>query len=540
MNLSVKHFFIILPNSSYGVIKTSIVNLNNTIELRLDYFKIISNDSKVLENLYNICLENSTSLNILKTISNELICSNIFTLNECEKLCNSLKDVNNKPSEHNKFITVNFFKGLKIPISLYNIKGIYTFIHSYYTNYNILESVMRLQSNIIKESTKNVKQTIIQPPTNISVVKSKIEPTSTNIQLNNLFELIINPSIKSHLISNILSKHEFIYNNNFKDGELKFSLVFNNINSMYIKSLIMSNKQEHEDNILHCLLKLYQMILNKEYNTSSLYLMIINYLILIYTICLYMKRHYEYTVSRLEEIILDIRLQENIMNRVLNTETIFNKFKDKIKFIVVEEDIKNINKDNDINTIKEISNNYEHIKLVSHKEFVNLIINDFKNGSSNDKTSLVLSNKKVINITQYLNNNRQNSQIKLFTIPGKNDDLENLEFELLNYSKLSNRIITKSYDNILKYIKEPSIILSLKNIPKTVISLFDCLVNSILNNEVIKKDNVNTLSYYKILEKRLPDITKFDHLTVLFIIFQIMIPYSYDIYKNEIFEDYLL
>ncbi len=225
MNLSVKHFFIILPNSSYGVIKTSIVNLNNTIELRLDYFKIISNDSKVLENLYNICLENSTSLNILKTISNELICSNIFTLNECEKLCNSLKDVNNKPSEHNKFITVNFFKGLKIPISLYNIKGIYTFIHSYYTNYNILESVMRLQSNIIKESTKNVKQTIIQPPTNISVVESKIEPTSTNIQLNNLFELIINPSIKSHLISNILSKHEFIYNNNFKDGELKFSLV---------------------------------------------------------------------------------------------------------------------------------------------------------------------------------------------------------------------------------------------------------------------------------------------------------------------------
>ncbi len=541
MNLSNKHIFIILNDNTYGLIKLSINKDLENLELKVEYFRIISTDSKVLENIYSMCINNSTNKNLLKTCSNELVNSKIFNLKECEDLCDSLEFINNKEKKHDEYMQVKLYKELQIPISLYNIKSIYNFVYSFYTNYNILESMMRLnlltaRSNEVEQ--KSQKQRIINEHEQIEIKEHKIDD-----KLENIFNLIFDNSIKTSLINNIFNNYNQISNIKFENNQLIFSNIIINsygINCDYIKSLIISNNN-HSNQISHNLLKLYQMILDKQYNTNSFYLNMILYLIFIYTICNFMKTNPDYTMSRLDEILINLNLQANIMNRLLETNEIFLVFKEKIKFCyqknkITEDKIDFIHEEK----LKEISEKYHHLKPISQEEFINSILNDYNNIKTKDSSPLILSKKKTININNFLNSSQTNDLPNLFVNVGEQEDLENLSFNLLEYQVISNRIITKSYHYILKYIKDPSIILSVKNIPKTVVNLFDLLTKNVLNNGTIQKDNISTLNFYNILKEKIPHINKFDHITILFIIFQIMIPFSYDMYKNEIFEDSLL
>ncbi len=541
MNLSNKHLFIILNDNTYGICKLSINKDLENLELKFEYFKITSTDSKVLENIYSICLNNSTNKNLLKTCSNELVNSKIFNLKECEDLCDSIEFINSKEKKHDEYIQVKLYDGLQIPISLYNIKSIYNFVYSFYTNYNILESMMRL--NLLTARSGEVKQEpqkkrVINEHEQIEISEHKIDD-----KLENIFNLIFDNSIKTSLINNIFNNYNQISDVKYEDNQLTFSnIVINSygIDCEYIKSLIISNNS-HSDQISHNLLKLYQMILDEQYNTNSFYLNMILYLIFIYTICNFMKTNQDYTTSRLDEILINLNLQANIMNRLLDTNEIFSVFKEKIKFCYQKTKIEK-NKIDFIHDekLKEISEKYHHLKPVSQKEFINSILNDYSNIKTKESLPLLISKKKTININNFLDSSQTIDLPNLFVNVGGQGDLENLSFNLLEYQVISNRIITKSYDYILKYIKDPSVILSVKNIPKTVVNLFDLLTKNVLNNGTIQKDNVSTLSFYNILKERIPDINKFNHITILFIIFQIMIPFSYDMYKNEIFEDYLL
>lgn len=120
----------------------------------------------------------------------------------------------------------------------------------------------------------------------------------------------------------------------------------------------------------------------------------------------------------------------------------------------------------------------------------------------------------------------------------------NTLYDILNYESGSSgtRIISKAYQYLVNYIKNPSSLLLLKDVdvPKEVVNLFDVLSKKILNPSMISKDNILTLNYYNTLIENLPRPNEFKHITLLYIVFQIMIPYSFDIYSNNQFVDCLL
>jgi len=124
------------------------------------------------------------------------------------------------------------------------------------------------------------------------------------------------------------------------------------------------------------------------------------------------------------------------------------------------------------------------------------------------------------------------------------DKSEDKLYNILNYELVNNgtRVISKAYQHLINYVKNPSSLLLLKetDLPKEIINLFDILSKKILNPSVISKDNVNTLNYYNILVESLPNSNQFNHITMMYIIFQIMIPYHYDIYHTNQFIDNLL
>ena len=103
-------------------------------------------------------------------------------------------------------------------------------------------------------------------------------------------------------------------------------------------------------------------------------------------------------------------------------------------------------------------------------------------------------------------------------------------------------MITRAYGHLLNYVKNPSSVLLLKenDLPKEVVNLFDTLSKKVLNISRITKDNISVFSYYKLLLENLPDPKKFRHVTLLYIIYQIMLPFSYDIHGNSQFEDCFL
>jgi len=543
MILSSKYLFISFNNSKYGLIKLNIIKPLQNIEMKIEFYRIVSQDTKVLQNIYSNCINNSINKNMLNTCSNELINEKILNLKECEDLCDRLEFIKNEQKTQDNFIVINLYEGLKIPINTHNIHHIYNFVYAFYNNYNIMESMVRL--NLL--TARSVDNDVEYPNEKIIKKQEDINLINNNPidELENIFALINNNSIKMGLINNIFNNYEYINDIKFENDELIFSNIINNyseISPQYLNSLIISNGQNQTDNVIHILLKLYQMILDEKYNKNTLYLTMIIYLIFIYTICNFMNKHFEYTSSRLDEILFNLELQENIMNRLLNSEKIFENFKDKIKFKYNKKEIN----ENEINIedkkkISQLSEKYQYLKSISQKEFIDSIYNEFIECHNKESPSLLqLSNKKVININNFLNKEQKNTHQNLFGNMDLKVEQENLSFNLLNYQTVSNRIITITYNYILKYIKDPTVVLSIKNIPKNIINLFDLLSTEVLNNSTITKDNINTLNYYNILKQKLPDIQKFDSITILFIIFQIMIPYSYDMYKNEIFEDYLL
>ena len=76
-------------------------------------------------------------------------------------------------------------------------------------------------------------------------------------------------------------------------------------------------------------------------------------------------------------------------------------------------------------------------------------------------------------------------------------------------------------------------------IPKVVRNLFETLKN-ILTPQIFNKDEMNTLQLYKILCDNLPDAKVLSHTTLMYIVFQIIIPYYADVNKVKTFNDQLL
>jgi hypothetical protein len=258
---------------------------------------------------------------------------------------------------------------------------------------------------------------------------------------------------------------------------------------------------------------------------------------------MFLEYYKDYTVSKLHEILISNKLQENMLNKLLKSHKIFKNFADQITFKIVDYE-SNFKEEIDDKTIKEISERYHHLKPISKEEFINSILKDIKNIKKSDESlPLLLNQKKILNVTKLINNNiniKNDFSFFNFNNFSKVEDSNNIQNELINYRIIKDNIITNTYSNILQFLNNPTFVLNVKNTPKSVLNLFDVLTKEILNKEVLNKENINTLNYYKILKEKLPRFECLSHLTILFIIFQIIIPYYYDVYREEIFEDYLL
>ena len=519
MILSCNTLFVKLNNNQYGILRLGLIKTLENIDLQINYYKIKSKDKDQLKIFYNNICENPVNRNLINMISNELICTKNFNFIESKKLC---QRIHKGELINNQYYKINFFEGLTIPIYNGQVRTIKSFVKSYIDNYNIIESILRLSITNSKPITNSKS----------IVINNKSEKTKNSFE--KIYDLALVPIIRGELINNIFINNSKINteNCNIKENIINIPNLLNNIDSNYLTNLLeyISKMKEIDQNLF----TLIQMLFNKEITALEIYS--ISYLILIFSISKFLSKFYDYTLSNITNIIIDDYIQQSVYNTLFNQFEMFRKFQNKITFKV------NPCKKQDKNEllIKNLSEKYSYLRNIDEEKFIDIVFNNIKK-KSNDEPQPLLNRVKILNISDILKNKiNYNSSLVSYTFnsliePNYNNTLYNL----LDYRFFKeNKIISYPFLKIYEYQTNPEIILSIKNIPNVIIKLFDFLSKNILIKSVIQKDNVSTIKYFEILIKHLPQANKLSNINLMFIIFQIIIPFSFFSYGNDCFQDF--
>lgn len=565
------HLFI--HNAQFlGVMKSSIIKEFHDIKLKIDFYKILSNDRQLIEMVKNDCEKDHSNVDTLKLVSVDLIYSKLMNYAESENFVTYLRFIyarniqDDMQNNRNWLIDfkfnsdVNFFK---IVLNSLQVLRLYTQVDSFYSNYLILSSMMRRQvSDETSEETLDKKQqkkvTEYVPVQEQPVVTPHELISRERNELDDIFELCLNGSVKSSLIHYTFNHFKYITDQHVKiqtsdKNQVLYTLpllIPKTINEQYLNSLIVSNASISLNTITFAIKKiLHNLHTNhKKYQENPLYLMMVSYLLFIYLLrYVYDSNRDSYRIY-FKQFINDAKIQNLLFSKIITTN--FPDFAAKVYFKIIDIDMSNVSEDYNMEKINKLSSDYRHLIPVSQKEFVNKIFSELKNDSENlMPINFKLSCKKVIDVTKIMNDGQRQMNLSnsVFLDPDNilNREQNQNQYKFLDYSLQSNngsKVITKAYAHLLNYVKNPTSVLLLGEnvIPKEIKNMFEILSKKVLNVSKISKDNISTYSYYNILLENLPNPKEFSHITFLYIIFQLMIPYVYDIYNNSQFEDVFL
>lgn len=574
MDFSSTHMFV--SNYTFtGVIKTSFVKDFHILKLKIEFYKILTNDKLLIERVMKSCLEDITSPNALKLVSTQLVYSKVMDFYEAEAFRNYLEFVNHRNQLEDQkigqvwnivFQFPNDINHFKILLSTSEVLRLYNIVNSFYSNYAILDAMLKMMSSGKIEEKKQIEEKKITeyiPTHNNQVQQPQVkidEVVQERTEIDDIFELCLSGSIKSSLIHYTFSYFRFFDSNRCKlltsnKGQVKVVcpiLVPSkfNFDELYFQSLILSSS-EHINSITYVIRKLFSLLLqnHSKYKGKPLYIMMINYLLFVYLL------RYLYEVNRdsfreyFWKIICIPESQKNLFVNLIRST--FSEFQGKIFYEITPAEISN--SENNLDEINKLSTSYKHLIPISQEDFADKIFLSINNKKENNVKILPndfkINNKKVINIKSFFETSETHLNSSMLFDPEKTlnpSETIDGEYGLLNYklekSENGQKTISKAYKYLLNYIKNPSSLLLLKDniIPKEVLNLFDLISKQILTIDEIKKENISTLSFYEKVVDKLPDPTVFKHLTILYIVFQIMIPYHFDMYQTTQFNDCFL
>jgi len=578
MELAVTNMFI-KDLQFFGIMKSSIIKDFHDVKLKIEFYKILTSDRQLVEMVEKSCLEDHINPNALKLVSSELVYTKIMNYNDSEYFRNYLSFVCSRNLYEDRKLSkvwiiefkfpnsgdVNFFR---INLTTDQVTRLYSQINSFYSNFMLFSAIAKqyvieqpkeeIKSKKVTEYAKDVENIAIGIETQRV---SQLSPqTKERNELDDIFELCLNSSIKSSLIHYTFNYFKYFTKDHCKiqtnqKGQVQYILpllVPGNLNfdNSYFDSLIQANGSVSSSNVIFAIKKiLNNLLLNySKYHEKPIMIMMMGYLLFVYMLKYLNDTNKESFRTHFRRLVCDADSQSGILRSLIATST-FKDFTNKIFFKIVNICPTEAANDQEIERINTLSQEYKHLVPVSQEEFVEKVftrIND-QTGSKLPKF-FKLSNKKVIDISKYILQKKQTiSYSTVLFDPDQTLDQDQSEdklYNILDYEVINNstRVISKAYQHLINYVKNPSSLLLLKetDLPKEIINLFDILSKKILNPSVISKDNVNTLNYYDILVESLPDPNQFNHITLMYIIFQIMIPYHYDIYNTNQFIDCLL
>jgi len=572
MELSVSNLFI-NGNGFLGVMRTAIVKDYHDIKLNLTFYKILSTDRQLVEMVEKSCSEEHTSADALKLISNEVAYSKLISYNDAEAFSTYLsfitkRDLSQDSKTDQKWIIdVQFAKDVhffKIVLTSAQTMRLYSQVNSFYSNYLFLSSLMRQYlMQAAEEKTEKEKKVTEYIPVNPEPVKEIVTPQQVIRQrdeFDEIFEMCLTPSIKSSLVHYTFSYFRFFTDKqvNVRTSETNqvqytFPLLMPGkfgVDESYFASLILANTSVSLNNVIFNIKKILQNLYmnHAKYKEQPMLFMMMCYLLFVYLLRFAYDTNKESYRQFFRRFICNPSIQNSLFNRLI--ESNFKEFHGKVFFRISNADLADTNGDINLDKITKLSNDFKHLIPISQQDFADKILNETKKEDQKEPLDFKLSCKKVISVANLIENGKRQVSIQNSTLFDPEHTLSvdqgiSKEYDFLDYKLQStngNRVVTKTYQKILDYVKNPASLLLLADgeIPKEIKNLFEIISKKVLNSSRITKDTIKTSSFYDILLDSIPNPQNFKHTTFLYIIFRIMIPYSYDIYGNDTFEDVFL
>ncbi len=498
-------------------------------------------NNQIMESITKKCNDDPFMDNIFNSVNVQRRKEIIYTFQQLEELdlylqCIDKFDKDVAPQNLNLI-------GFKVILNIAQMRRMRRFVYSFLWNYNIINDTLNYFVDTVdkaqkpKISEEKITDQVLKDKPEINTLEIK---TTKNSLIEEILKFNILPQVSSHLIHLILNYYRYYddvdleYNNDcihIKSPSIFTSTGIYNIN--YMRGLCNSIKKLSIDNVTLVTKNIISFIKNREKELDSIHIKILIYILMINYIRYAFDTHNEWMEQNIEKLITTPSIQTNMMNNF--TKKIVGE--NIINFNIFQPVGDNFETDvMDDKDLSIISNKFKHLISVSQDEFAELVFKDLERNEEVADINFQTTSKTIIDINKFLLDDSagaaENSLIDKNKYP--------IDYHLLKYKIGNDKIISSTYDALLNYIKSPSSILMLGDkIPNVVVKLFDIL-KDVLSDKYLNENIISTFEYYKILRQTIPNFKEIEFTHILFIIYQLIIPYMYDVFNITLFEDFFI
>ncbi len=517
-----------------GIIKMGIEKDYHTLHLSLEAHQIIFDSGspemtrQIMDSINKKCFNDPMSAeSIFNGIGTDLKQQKKFNYPELEQLDMDLSFADNLPLEGDSMeVDFSIFKVKLLPR---HIKRLRRFVRAFLFNFSIINDTIRhfvkqQSGEVLKEKPKIVNQ-ILKIKKEIMNVEVKEDSLMTRI-----LQFSIKPQVTSYLIHLIMSYYQYYNDVTIKEENMKIYVpkIFtpgNTYNKSYMLGLFNSIINISLESATRIIQESIQFIEKNHTELSSIHLKTLTYVIFIAAMRLLYKNYYQWFLNNINKVVTNKIVQQNILNTHIKTVCPNTE----ISFVIINAFTEDFDDSVDEDIINQLSKNYDYLRGVSQEDFANIVFNKSDNPITHNE--YIITSKTILDINMFIKSKINNNNI----LVDKNK--YPVDYYLLQYN--DGNIISKAYYHLLNYIKDPSTVLMINDTPQTVVKSFDIL-KDVLSDKYIKPDNISTYNYYIILKDILPNFKEIDFTHILYMIYQVIIPYQYDINNVSIFEDCFL
>ncbi|MDX1701100.1 MAG: hypothetical protein R3250_10800, partial [Melioribacteraceae bacterium] len=310
-----KFNFIISVQDFVGVFRVLTERDLNGFVLKLELHRFLKSNQYVLENIIEQNRMNPTDSKLLDRVSSERTYETKINYAEVKELLKYLKKVGEYcVSEGYKGLKLTILDRMQVPLTLEQIRQFYQLTESFSKNYFMLESiysmVMQISNGKVAEENKQAQQMrdskvtdsiptpVVQqqPSKSIQEEIEKQEQCKPKDEFEEILQYCYNSNLRGLIIHYILNYYQFVSTNqvSIEQNENSFKFTTPNIlphalfmDSEFFYTYILSEKNIPINNIQTYANKLIRRVLFdklEEYNQNPLYIMICNFMLLVYSI----------------------------------------------------------------------------------------------------------------------------------------------------------------------------------------------------------------------------------------------------------------
>ena len=530
-----------IDNKSKGLLRLSVERQIRMLELKVELHKLMLdlNDvhmvNTIMKGIIERCDQNPLNHDsIFSSISSRVVESFRYNYYQLEDLSGKFKFINNYNDLDEEVDFPGEIFGWKMKLSVRDIKRLQRYINSFLFNYPIILDTLRfVESRVFSLKPAAENESLFEGSEKTAAGENEIVEPEERTLINEILEfLIISPPLLSYLVHLTLNYFRFFKVTSLEQYEKNLTVRLNNVvpcelvvNMSYLHGLMKSLESVSLNTVNLHTKNLSKFMYNYADRLGNIELCCCNFILFFFCVRHLIETHKTWVMKNIKDLFTNTKTQIRLLNQYIP----------KISGIpVTYEKCEKEELNSPAAEIKKISEKYSYMKSMDQEKFAEFVFEEYGR-NSNLPHSPNIGIKNIIDLDSLVQNKILESEFieKL--------DKSNLNTILSYHKNEDGKISTNAFDLFLKYIENPVILVTEKEktplVPNNILNCFEKL-KSLLNDSNFRKDNINTQHYYEKLMEILPEDFQFPN--ILYIIYQIIVPYMNYFHGVKLFEDVFL